>query len=255
MALNLLHRPATHAAPAAAVTVAAPGAPIVTATGLRKTYIAGDVEVPALRGVDLAIAPGAMVAIMGPSGCGKTTLLNVLSGLDDISEGDVTVEGTSLRTMSDRRRTHLRAERMGFIFQSFNLLPVLTAAENVELPLLVAGVKRSQARERARAVLALVGLASEERKRPAEMSGGQQQRVAIARALVNDPVIVWGDEPTGSLDSENSALIMDILCRLNAEHGQTFVIVTHDIAVGRRAHRILRMSDGVIVDDAARDGA
>jgi putative ABC transport system ATP-binding protein len=224
-------------------------APIITATALHKTYIAGDVEVRALRGVDLSIARGEMVAVMGPSGCGKTTLLNVLSGLDDITSGEVTLEGASLPQMSDRRRTRFRAERMGFVFQSFNLLPVLSVAENVELPLLVAGAKPHAARRRAREVLALVGLADEERKRPSEMSGGQQQRAAIARALVNDPVIVWADEPTGSLDSENSALIMDLLCRLNEEHGQTFVIVTHDIVVGRRADRILRMSDGVIVEE------
>ncbi|MDA0365973.1 MAG: ABC transporter ATP-binding protein [Chloroflexi bacterium] len=235
------------AAPQGTDDAAAGGsAPIVTATALHKTYVAGNLEVHALRGVDLSIDRGEMVAIMGPSGCGKTTLLNVLSGLDDITSGDVTVEGRSLKKMSDRRRTHMRAERMGFVFQSFNLLPVLSAVENVELPLLVAGVKPSAARQRAREVLALVGLAEEERKRPSEMSGGQQQRAAIARALVNDPAIVWADEPTGSLDSENSARVMDLLCQLNEQHHQTFVLVTHDIVVGRRAHRILRMSDGVI---------
>ena len=223
--------------------------PIVTATELHKVYIAGDLEVHALRGVDLEIPRGEMVAVMGPSGCGKTTLLNVLSGIDDITSGDVTLEGVSLRSMSDRVRTRFRAEKMGFVFQSFNLLPVLSAVENTELPLLVAGVKPSVARSRAREVLALVGLADEERKRPAEMSGGQQQRAAIARALVNNPAIVWADEPTGSLDSENAERVMDLLCRLHEEHGQTFVLVTHDPSVGRRADRILRMGDGVIVEE------
>jgi ABC-type lipoprotein export system ATPase subunit len=232
---------------------AAPPA-IVTATDLHKVYVAGDIEVHALRGVNLAILAGEMVAVMGPSGCGKTTLLNVLSGIDDIGSGDVFLNGISLRAMSDRQRTRFRAEQMGFVFQSFNLLHVLSAVENVELPLLVAGVSPPAARKRAREALELVGLAEEERKRPAEMSGGQQQRVTIARALVNEPAIVWADEPTGSLDSENAGRVMDLLCRLNEERGLTFVIVTHDPDVGGRAHRILRMADGVIVDEVRPAG-
>jgi len=151
--------------------------------------------------------------------------------------------------MSDRARTRYRAEKMGFVFQAFNLLPVLSAVENVELPLLVAGANPGYARRQAQEALALVGLAGEEHKRPAEVSGGQQQRVTIARALVNEPAIVWADEPTGNLDSETSAEVMDLLCRLNKEKSQTFVLVTHDIAVGRRADRILRMADGLIVEE------
>jgi putative ABC transport system ATP-binding protein len=227
---------------------------IIQATGVRKTYATGKMTVDALRGVDLGIERGEMVAIMGPSGCGKTTLLNVLSGLDDLTSGEVVIDGSLLHEMSDKKRTRYRAEKMGFVFQSFNLLPVLSAVENTELPALMGGVKPRDARRRAEEALSMVGLAGEEKKRPAEMSGGQQQRVTIARALVNDPAIVWADEPTGSLDGETSADIMNLLCRLNKEKSQTFVLVTHDLAVGRRANRILRMSDGEIVEELCPGG-
>ncbi len=219
---------------------------IVQALGVHKIYNTGKIKVHALRGVDLNIHAGEMVAIMGPSGCGKTTLLNVLAGLDDVTEGEVMLDGEPLHTMSDRRRTRYRAERMGFVFQAYNLLPVLTTVENVELPLLVAGVKPKEARRRAEEMLALVGLAAQVKQRPVELSGGQQQRVTVARALVNEPAIVWGDELTGALDSETSGEIMDLVCRMNEEMGQTFVIVTHDRGVGQRAHRLVRMRDGVI---------
>ena len=222
---------------------------IIQATRIHKTYDTGKVAVKALRGVDLSVIRGEMVAVMGPSGCGKTTLLNVLSGLDDITEGQVVIDGAPIHTMSDRQRTRYRAEKMGFVFQSYNLLPVLSAVENVELPLLMAGVKQGDARERAQEALSLVGLAGEFPKLPAEMSGGQQQRVTIARALANEPAIVWADEPTGNLDSENATEIIDLLCRLNKEKSQTFVIVTHDLAVGRKTHRILRMADGQIAEE------
>jgi ABC-type lipoprotein export system ATPase subunit len=228
---------------------------IIQAEGVHKTYDTGKVKVDALRGVDLSVLRGEMVAIMGPSGCGKTTLLNVLSGIDDVTRGQVVIDGASIHAMSDKECTRYRAEKMGFVFQAFNLLPVLSAVENVELPLLVAGVKPAYARQRAREVLALVGLAGEEHKRPAEMSGGQQQRVTIARALVNEPAIVWADEPTGNLDSETSAEVMDLLCQLNKQKSQTFVLVTHDIAVGRRADRILRMADGQIVEELRVGGS
>jgi len=222
---------------------------IIQAKGVHKTYDTGKITVNALRGVDLNVIRGEMVAIMGPSGCGKTTLLNVLSGLDDITEGQVVIDGASIHTMSDKQRTRYRAEKMGFVFQSYNLLPVLSAVENVELPLLMAGVKPGAAHERAQEALALVGLAGEAPKRPSEMSGGQQQRVTIARALANDPAIVWADEPTGNLDSENANDVIDLLCRLNKEKSQTFVIVTHDLAIGRKTHRILRMADGQIEEE------
>ena len=222
---------------------------IIEATDIHKTYDTGKVKVVALRGVELSIRRGEMVAVMGPSGCGKTTLLNILSGIDDITEGQVVIDGTSIHVMPDKQCTRYRAEKMGFVFQSFNLLPVLSAVENVELPLLVGGVNPKKARQQAMEALALVGLAGEEQKRPLEMSGGQQQRVTIARALVNEPAIVWADEPTGNLDGETSAEIVELLCRMNKEKSQTFVIVTHDLAVGRRTNRILRMADGEIVEE------
>jgi putative ABC transport system ATP-binding protein len=201
-----------------------------------------------LRGVDLDIKRGEMVAIMGPSGCGKTTLLNCLSGLDSISSGDVLIEGTSLKSMSDRQRTRYRARRMGFVFQFYNLLAVLTSAENVEMPLLLTGVSTKEARARALDVLDLVGLRQRADQRPGELSGGERQRVTIARALVNNPAIVWADEPTGDLDSTNADEIINLMCRLNRERDVTFALVTHDISIGRRAHRIVRMMDGQIVD-------
>ena len=222
---------------------------MVRARGLEKTYAAGGVTVHALAGVNLSISRGEMVAVMGPSGCGKTTLLNALSGLDEFDGGEVLIEGESISGMSDRKRTRFRAERMGFVFQTYNLIPVLSAVENVELPLLVAGAKPREARRRALSVLESVGVSEQASKRPNEMSGGQQQRVTVARSLVNDPAIVWADEPTGALDSETSKEIMDLLVRLNREEGQTFVLVTHDASVARRAHRIVRMRDGLIESD------
>jgi putative ABC transport system ATP-binding protein len=183
---------------------------------------------------------------MGPSGCGKTTLLNCLSGIDAVDGGEIVVDGRPLRGMSDGELTRYRATSMGFVFQSFNLLPVLTAAENVEYPLLVAGVAPREARRRAAQALAAVGLADRAGYRPARLSGGQQQRVAVARAVVTDPAIVWADEPTGNLDSESAGGLMDLLRGLNLTRGQTFVVVTHAREVGERADRIVRMRDGLI---------
>jgi putative ABC transport system ATP-binding protein len=223
-----------------------PGTTRVEARGLKKSYPMGGATVRALRGVDLAVRGGEMVAIMGPSGCGKTTLLNVLSGLDGFDAGEVLIGGESISGMSDRRRTRFRAERMGFVFQTYNLIPVLSGAENVELPLLVAGAKPKDARRRALDALEMVGVPEQANKRPNEMSGGQQQRVTVARSLVNDPAIVWADEPTGALDSETSKEIVDLLVGLNRDRGQTFVLVTHDASVARRAHRTVRMRDGSI---------
>jgi len=222
---------------------------MVQATGVVKRYDTGKVQVHALRGVDLRIKRGEMVAIMGPSGCGKTTLLNCLSGLDEIDEGDVQIEGVSLKEMSDVERTRYRARRMGFVFQFYNLLGVLTAAENVEMPLLLAGVPSRDARERAQRALEMVGLPGRDNQLPASLSGGERQRVTIARALVNEPAIVWGDEPTGDLDSKNADDIMSLMRRLNQEQQITFAIVTHDIGIGRRADRIVRMADGRIVGE------
>jgi putative ABC transport system ATP-binding protein len=222
------------------------GPTIVEARGVRKRYDTGAVRVDALRGVDLTLAQGEMVAIMGPSGCGKTTLLNCLSGLDSTDEGEVLIEGTPLSEMSDRARTDYRARRMGFVFQFYNLMPVLTAVENVELPLLLARVDGGDARRRALDALELVGLADRAGHVPDALSGGERQRVTIARSLVNDPAIVWADEPTGDLDSENAEEIVELMRRLNVERGLSFLIVTHDIAVGRSTDRIVRMVDGEI---------
>ena len=224
-------------------------APMIEAREVRKTYNGGKVRVEALKGVSLSVGKGEMVAIMGPSGCGKTTLLNGVSGLDDVTSGEVLIAGEPISEMSDRKRTRFRAENMGFIFQSYNLIPVLSAVENAELPLLVAGAKPKEARDRAIDALEMVGLSDQAKKRPNEMSGGQQQRVTVARSFVNEPAIVWADEPTGALDSETSREIMDLLVRLNEEQGQTFVLVTHDAAVARRAHRTIRMRDGLIESD------
>jgi ABC-type lipoprotein export system ATPase subunit len=227
---------------------------IVEARNVDKTYAAGGVRVHALRDVDLRIGRGEMVAVMGPSGSGKTTLLNCLSGLDEFDGGEVFVGGESISGMSDRKRTRFRAQKMGFIFQTYNLIPVLSAVENVELPLLVAGGKPGETRRRAMSVLEKVGVPEQAHKRPSEMSGGQQQRVTVARALVNSPTIVWADEPTGALDSETSAEIVDLLVNLNREQGQTFVLVTHDASVARRAHRLVRMRDGRIEGDGPTGG-
>jgi len=227
---------------------------IVEARNVVKTYDTGAVSVHALKGVDLRIAPGEVVGIMGPSGCGKTTLLNCLSGLDSIDEGEVLIEGTPLSGLSDRERTDYRARRMGFVFQFYNLMPVLSAVENVELPLLLSRVPGGKARRRALDALDLVGLADRAAHLPDALSGGERQRVTIARSLVNDPAIVWADEPTGDLDSEKAEEIVDLMRSLNAERGLTFLIVTHDIAVGRRTDRIVRMLDGRVVEEGLDDG-
>ena len=223
--------------------------PIISATGVSKTYRSRDVVVNALNDVSFEVMRGEMVAVMGPSGSGKTTLLNCMSGLDSIDAGDVSIAGQLLRTMSDDKLSDYRASAMGFVFQAYNLLPVLTAQENVELPLILAGNAQKTAREKAVEKLELVGLGDRVDHLPAELSGGQQQRVAIARALANDPAIVWGDEPTGNLDSTNAAEIMELLTRLNKENGQTFVLVTHSEEVGGMADRVVRMSDGVVVSN------
>jgi ABC-type lipoprotein export system ATPase subunit len=220
---------------------------IIQAQQVRKIYRNGHLRVEALKSIDMAVEQGEMVAIMGPSGCGKTTLLNCLSGLDTIDEGNVFIQGDNLRDLSDNERTAYRARHMGFIFQDYNLLPVLSAVENVELPMLIARVPGKKARKRALEMLDRVGLSERARHRPAELSGGQRQRVTIARALTNDPAIVWADEPTGNLDSETAQDILDLICRLNRENGQTFVLVTHALEVGKLANRIITMRDGQIV--------
>ena len=224
-----------------------PEAGIVVARNLTKSYDTGDIEVKALRGVDLFVQRGEMMAIMGPSGCGKTTLLNCLSGIDDITSGEVWIDGRPISKMSDNEKTDFRAMKMGFIFQSYNLLPVLKVVENVELPCLVRGDDPKKARQKALAILEAVGLKEESPKKPAELSGGQQQRVAIARSLVNEPSVVFADEPTGNLDSETTAEVIDLMKSLHREKGLTFVIVTHDSTVGQSTERVVMMRNGTIM--------
>lgn len=218
---------------------------ILIATGVKKVYRTAAEPVEALKDLTVSIHRGEFLAVMGPSGSGKTTFLNCLSGLDEIDGGTVLVDGHDVHKMSDHKRSRLRAESMGFIFQAFNLIPVFTAAENVELPLLLAGRAPGEARKKAEETLERVGLGHRKSHRPNELSGGEQQRVTIARALAGQPSIVWADEPTGNLDTETAGSIMDLLRELNGE-GLTLVLVTHDPAIGAMAQRVIRMRDGEI---------
>lgn len=220
---------------------------VIEAKDVVKTYDTGSLQVQALRGVSLQIRRGEMVAIMGPSGCGKTTLLNSLSGLDDFDSGGVFINGMDITTMADDRKTEFRARDMGFVFQTYNLLPVLTSAENVELPLIVSGTRPKIARQKALEALDRVHLRDKANQRPSQLSGGQRQRVTVARAVVNRPAIIWADEPTGALDSATATEIMDLIVDLNREAHQTCVIVTHDTKVAARCHRTIQMADGVII--------
>jgi putative ABC transport system ATP-binding protein len=247
MAVTLERPPQTRAAEGPAPE------PVLLAEGVRKIYRSASDEVEALRGVDLEVSVGEFVAVMGPSGSGKTTLLNCFSGLDSIDGGRVLVEGKSIHELPDAERTQHRASAMGFVFQAFNLIPVFTTVENVELPLLLAGARESEARSRAEETLARVGLAHRFRHRPTELSGGEQQRVALARALAGRPRIVWADEPTGNLDSEMAVSVMELLAELHDE-GLTIILVTHDSTVAARGTRRITVRDGRIVEDVALAG-
>src|SRR5512133_2762730 len=222
---------------------------LLVAERVRKVYRTGEIEVEALVDLDLTVGEGEMVAVMGPSGSGKTTLLNCLSGLDDIDGGRVLVSGQDLFAMSDARRTSHRARSMGFVFQAFNLIPVFSAAENVELPLLLGGVPARRARAAAVRMLERVGLGDRVGHRPNQLSGGEQQRVTIARALVARPAIVWADEPTGNLDTQMAGQVVELLHELNRSESQTIVLVTHDNGIGASSGRLLRLRDGRIVSD------
>jgi putative ABC transport system ATP-binding protein len=237
-------------APSAAANTLPP--PPVEARDLYKTYVMGRLKVPALRGVSLRVERGEIVAIVGPSGCGKTTLLHCLAGLEDFEAGEVLLEGRSLARMSDAQKADQRARRVGLVFQSYNLLPVLNALENVELPLLLSGRSSAEARRRALRSLEVVGLENRLRHRPSELSGGQQQRVAIARALATEPAVIFADEPTGNLDSDSAEDVMQLIDRLNRDNAQTFVLVTHAREVAAHAGRIVRMRDGEIESDETR---
>ncbi len=227
--------------------VAASADRVVVGRDVWKVYGEGETAVPALRGLSIEIRRGEMLAIMGPSGCGKTTFLNCFSGLDDVTRGTVTLEGIDIHAMPDAKKSEYRARRTGFVFQSYNLLPILTAVENVELPLLIAGRAAKEARVQAREMLTQLGLAERADRRPAELSGGQQQRVSLARALVAKPAIVWADEPTGNLDAEGSQEVTKLLRQLNRDFRQTMVVVTHSEEVAAGCDRTLRMRDGQFV--------
>ena len=219
---------------------------ILRAVDLWKVYPMGDNAVSALRGVSLEIFQGEIVAISGPSGSGKTTLLNCLSSLDTASSGEVYFEQKNISNISDNERTKLRGETMGFIFQQYQLIPVLTAVENVELPLLLLNFPPDEARKKSLESLSMLGLSNRSNHKPSELSGGQQQRVAIARAIVHNPKILFADEPTGNLDSDTSDSVVQALEELNKIHGITIVIVTHDTSVSQRCNRILEINDGIL---------
>jgi putative ABC transport system ATP-binding protein len=227
--------------------------PAVLLKSVIKTYRTGAIEVPALRGVSLRIAPGEFVATAGPSGSGKTTLLNIIGGLDRADSGEVWVAGENLQLLSSGELARVRLQRIGFVFQTYNLLPVLSALENTEFTLLLQGVPRHTRRERVAKLFAEIGLAGLEERRPAELSGGQQQRVAVARAMVTEPTLILADEPTANLDSATAVSLLDVMERLNRATGTTFIFSTHDPQVMERAHRLIRLRDGQIVSDEARD--
>ncbi len=217
-----------------------------------KIYRVGSIEYPALRGVSLSIDKGSLVSIAGPSGSGKSTLLHLIGGLDRPTRGDIRVAGQSIPRLSDNELAEYRNRTVGFVFQQYNLIPYLSAIENVEIPMIVSGVPPRQRRERARKLLEGLGLGDKIWKRPLELSGGEQQRVAIARALANDPKIVLADEPTGNLDRANSKIVVDLLRRINEERGVTVVIVTHNMEVAEATERIIYLRDGVVVKNDVR---
>lgn len=223
--------------------------PVIDCRDVTKEYHLGAVQVAALQGVNLAIKRGEFTSIMGSSGCGKTTLLNLIGALDIPTTGQIFVEGSDLSLMNDRQLSHLRRDRLGFVFQSFNLLPVLSAMENVALPMQIAGVKKQTRKERAKELLKRVGLKERQYHRPDELSGGEKQRVAIARAMANHPAIILADEPTGNLDSDTGWQILDLFQELHREENQTILMVTHDENIAKVTSRVIRLQDGQIVDD------
>lgn len=231
---------------------AADGGPLLVARGVRRTYSTPAGPVDALRGVDLEVRRGAFVAVTGPSGSGKSTLLHCLAGLDRIDGGTVRVEGTDLHALSDAERSRWRARRVGFVFQHSNLVAVLSAVENVELPLLFGGVGASEARRRSLAILDRLGLAARAAHQPGQLSGGEQQRVAVARAVVAEPAVVWADEPTGSLDTEAARTVVDLLLEQHAD-GRTLVLVTHDPALAALAPQRVHVRDGRLTEDRPAD--
>ncbi|MBB1153234.1 ABC transporter ATP-binding protein [Amycolatopsis dendrobii] len=227
--------------------------PVIAVSGLRKTYGSGETAVHALRGVELQVWPGEYVAIMGASGSGKSTLLNMLGCLDTPTSGRYLLDGFSVADLNERQLALLRNRKIGFIFQSFNLVPRTSALSNVELPMIYSGLKRGERRRRALAALEMVGLTDRAKHLPNELSGGQQQRVAVARALVGGPALLLADEPTGNLDHASTVDVLGVFDRLNAL-GRTVVVITHEDEVAQHAHRVVRVSDGRIVSDEVRTG-
>lgn len=220
---------------------------IIQVKDVKKIYSEGkDNEVRAVDGIDLEVNEGEVVAIMGPSGSGKTTLLNIISGIDEATSGKILIDGQDLQKMGDAKKTRYRAANMGFIFQTFNLIPVLTAVENVEMPLLITGIHPSDARDKALKMLDIVGLKDRANHKPSELSGGQRQRVTIARALVHEPAVVWADEPTGNLDRKTAFEVFDLILDLNKKLNQTTVVVTHDEEIANKTQRIVEMESGKI---------
>ncbi len=226
--------------------------PIVQVRDLVRTYQQGQIEVQALRGVDLDIAPGEFTALMGPSGSGKTTLLNQVGALDTPSSGSVRIDGQELVGLDKIARSNLRLNRIGFVFQAYNLIPVLSAYENAEFVLMMRGIGAEERRERVMRTLASVGLEGMEHRLPSELSGGQQQRVAVARAIVGEPALVLADEPTANLDSKTGDALLDLMRKLNSEQGITFVFATHDPKVMEAARRVVTLVDGNISEDLVK---
>lgn len=222
---------------------------LIVCRDMVKTYRLGEMEVHALRGVSLEIQQGEFVAVMGASGSGKSTLMNIVGCLDVPSRGSYLLDGTDVSTLGGNQLADIRNRKIGFVFQSFNLIPRTTACENVQLPLFYRGMSSREQRLAAMRALERVGLAGRERHHPAQLSGGQQQRVAIARALVTNPALILADEPTGNLDSQASREIMDTLSRLNADEGMTIILVTHEVDIAQYARRVITMKDGVILSD------
>jgi len=227
--------------------------PMVQCRGVTKVYRQGEVEVKALRGVDLDVEPGEFMALAGPSGSGKTTLLNLIGGLDRVTSGTIQMSGNDITTMSESELSEMRLQKIGFVFQAYNLIPVLTALENVEFVLMLQGMRRSERVERATEMLKEVGLEEQLHRRPAELSGGQQQRVAVARAIVPRPAVVLADEPTANLDSKNGERLLDMMESLNDRHKVTFVFSTHDKMVMERARRVVHIRDGAVSDDVLKN--
>ncbi|MFO7598221.1 MAG: ABC transporter ATP-binding protein [Candidatus Desulfacyla sp.] len=226
---------------------------IVECVGVRKTYQQGKVAVDALQGIDLSVDKGEFIALAGPSGSGKTTVLNLIGGLDDITRGRIVVDGQDITLLKSSQLADMRLHKIGFVFQSYNLVPVLSAVENVEFVMMLQGIPRSERLKRSHAILEEVGLVDLMGRRPAEMSGGQQQRVAVARAIVSEPAIVLADEPTANLDSKTGERLLALMKELNRSKGITFIFSTHDKMVMERAQRIVLLRDGMVVDTVIND--